>query len=80
MRQAMPSIDWRVSEVIERCPQSVSVFMRLGMACVGCPMASFETLDEAADAYGLNPTRLLHEFHTIPRPGEKQIERRNDYE
>jgi len=32
------------------------------MACVGCPMASFETLDEAAQAYGLAPEAVLQEL------------------
>jgi len=32
------------------------------MACVGCPMAAFETLVEAAQVYGLTPEAVLQEL------------------
>jgi hybrid cluster-associated redox disulfide protein len=34
------------------------VFVERGMACVGCPMARFETVAEAAAAYHLDPSSL----------------------
>lgn len=51
-----------VSAVLEHWPQTIPVFLEHGMACVGCPMAAFETLEEAAAIYGLDPARLIEEM------------------
>ena len=37
-----------------------------GMACVGCSMAKFETLQDAALIYGLDPICLLNEIEESP--------------
>jgi hybrid cluster-associated redox disulfide protein len=41
-----------VAQVLRQWPASAAVFVRRGMACVGCSMAPFETLVEVASAYG----------------------------
>lgn len=51
-----------VAEVMEFWPQSMSVFMRHHMTCVGCPMSLFCRLDEAARAYHLDIDLLLVEL------------------
>jgi len=45
---------WTVAQVMDRCPQAATVFTRFHMACVGCPMAPFETLREAVAAYWID--------------------------
>lgn len=50
---------WTIAEVFAQWPQAAVVFTRLRMACVGCPMAAFETPAEAARAYGLDPSAVL---------------------
>ncbi|MGC8915440.1 MAG: DUF1858 domain-containing protein [Thermoanaerobaculum sp.] len=44
---------WTVEELLERFPQAARVFVRFRMACVGCPMASFDSLEVAARTYGV---------------------------
>lgn len=53
---------WTIAEVLVQYPQAASVFTRFRMACVGCPMAPFETLTEAAQAYGLASEAVLQEL------------------
>lgn len=48
-----------VADVLTRWPEAASVFVRRGMACVGCAMAPFMSLREAALAYGLSVEDLL---------------------
>lgn len=50
-----------MDELLARWPSARAPLARKGMACVGCPMARFETLGEAAAAYGLDPRGLLSE-------------------
>ncbi|MGE5139370.1 MAG: hypothetical protein ACM3JD_07915 [Rudaea sp.] len=51
-------IDLTVEQALARGPGAVSVFVRFRMACVGCPMAIFDTLEEAATNYGIAPRML----------------------
>lgn len=51
-----------VAEVLARWPQTIPVFIRHRMACVGCAMAPFETLAEVAAIYKLDPDCFLNEL------------------
>lgn len=51
-----------VEQTLERFPALAVVFVRRGMACVGCVMAPFDTLADAARAYGTEPGDLLDEL------------------
>ncbi len=42
-----------VAELLARWPQVIPVFLRHHMSCVGCSMAAFETLEDAARIYGI---------------------------
>lgn len=46
--------DLLVSEILETWPETVRVFNRFKMACPGCVMAPFSTIQEACEAYGLD--------------------------
>lgn len=51
----MPShadFDLDVQQFISRWPCAAQIFLRYGMACVGCEMGRFETVREAAEIYG----------------------------
>jgi hybrid cluster-associated redox disulfide protein len=61
-----------VASLLAEIPQAVAVFLRHGMACVGCSMAKFETLQDAARIYGLDPESLLNEMEKpLHRPAGK---------
>jgi hybrid cluster-associated redox disulfide protein len=51
--------DETVEQVLRRHPASALVFVRRGMSCVGCVMARFDTLAEAAQVYEQEPAELL---------------------
>ena len=59
------SADRTVDEVLDRWPETIPTFFRYRMACVGCPMAPFETLVEVADIYGLDVDCFLSELELI---------------
>lgn len=50
-----------MAELLAGWPAARTAVARRGMACMGCPMAPFETLAEAADAYGIDARELLRE-------------------
>ncbi len=48
-----------ISEIVENCPQAMPAFQAIGMHCMGCAMASGETLEEACAAHGVDPDEFL---------------------
>jgi hybrid cluster-associated redox disulfide protein len=57
------AIDDTVEQAVARFPALAAVFVRLGMACVGCDMAVFDTVRDAAAAYDQEPAELLAELN-----------------
>ena len=51
--------DTLISEVVENCPDAMPAFMDIGMHCVGCAMASGETIEQACAAHGVDPDDFL---------------------
>lgn len=45
--------DLSVDEIMDRWPSTIRVFMDLKMHCIGCPIATFHTLADAAREHHL---------------------------
>ncbi|HEX2980132.1 MAG TPA: DUF1858 domain-containing protein [Anaerolineaceae bacterium] len=56
--------DIPIANLFERWPQTIPVFLRRGMKCVGCEMAAFDTLAEAANNYALPIDSFLAELRS----------------
>ncbi len=50
--------DMTVAEIMSRWPATIGVFMAYEMRCIGCPIAIFHTLAEAAREHRLDLTGL----------------------
>ena len=48
-----------IGEIVECCPEAMPVFQSIGMHCLGCAMASGETVEEACAAHGVDPDEFL---------------------
>jgi hybrid cluster-associated redox disulfide protein len=48
-----------VSEVMDKWPSTIQVFVQLRLACHGCPFPRFHTLEEVAAEYQMDPVVLL---------------------
>ena len=64
--------DQTVGAVMRRWPGTIAVFLHHRMACVGCPMARFDTVAEAATEYAVPLARLLDELEAAAEwPGSR---------
>ncbi|MEK7574149.1 MAG: DUF1858 domain-containing protein [Patescibacteria group bacterium] len=57
-----------LGEVIEKYPKSVDVFMKYGLHCIGCSVATWETIEQGATAHGIAGEKmdsLLEELNKI---------------
>ena len=59
-----------IEPALERHPVIAAVFVRRGMACVGCDMARFDTVLDAARAYRQVPADLAAELDAVARRAE----------
>jgi hybrid cluster-associated redox disulfide protein len=63
-----------VAETLHRWPQTATVFLRRRMACVGCAIAPFETLDDVSEIYQVNPNQFLQELRMAAQdPGASTL-------
>jgi hybrid cluster-associated redox disulfide protein len=67
------SPDTALQALFNRWPVTIPVFIRHRMSCVGCSMAVFDTVEEAAANYGLECTALLAELQAAIQPGTGPI-------
>lgn len=56
--------DMTIGQVIRENPSAVPVFIKNGLTCVGCPMASMETLEQGAVSHGIDLDKLLKELNS----------------
>jgi hybrid cluster-associated redox disulfide protein len=52
-----------VGELLERWPEAIPVLIRRKMSCVGCSMARFDSLQDVAATYNIDPQLFLDELH-----------------
>ena len=45
---------WLVDDVMSRWPATIRVFLDHKMGCVGCPVATFHSVDEACHEHGVD--------------------------
>jgi hybrid cluster-associated redox disulfide protein len=65
MESAQLTADMTVEEVSARWPQAVPVIRHYAEACVGCSLAPFCTLAEAAREFGVDLDRFLSDLKMI---------------
>lgn len=55
--------DMTFEEVITKYPNSVHIFLKHGLTCVGCPFASQETIEQGAEGHGVPIGELLKDLN-----------------
>lgn len=55
--------DMNFSEVMKANPESARMLFEMGMGCMGCPMAMSETLEQGAQAHGIDVKELLKKLN-----------------
>jgi len=60
--------DMNIKEVIEKYPETVSVFSKYSMGCVGCIAASFEKLKDIAAVHGTDVDSFVKDLNEAIKP------------
>ena len=54
--------DMSMDEIMREWPAAIRVVLDHGMLCVGCPIASFHTIDDAVREHALDGERFRHDM------------------
>lgn len=52
-----------ILDIVQLYPETIEVFARNGLGCIGCAAARFENLEAGARVHGLNPDQLVEELN-----------------
>lgn len=52
-----------IGEVLRAHPQTVPIFLGLGMHCLGCPSSAMESVEDAALTHGRDVESLIEELN-----------------
>lgn len=55
--------DMKFNEILAHGQKMVQVFTKYRMGCLGCAAAKFETLEQGANAHGVNVDDLLKDLN-----------------
>lgn len=48
-----------IGEIVQNAPETMPLFRSIGMHCMGCAMASGETVEEACMVHGVNADEFV---------------------
>ena len=57
--------DTIIADILKIAPAAVPIFRSIGMNCLGCAMASGETLEQACAAHGVDVDDLLSKINAF---------------
>lgn len=57
--------DMSIIDIVQKYPQSIEVFARNGLGCIGCAAARFENLEAGAKVHGIDPDKLVAEINEV---------------
>lgn len=58
-------LDMPISEIMDRWPQTVPVFLKHQPQCVGCAMSVFDTIEDAVLVYNIPVEVVLGELKAV---------------
>ncbi len=58
-----------IGEVISKYPKAAFVFLDYGLHCIGCAVATDETIEEAARAHHIDLKKFLRDLNSTAKKG-----------
>lgn len=64
--------DMTIGQVVQKYPDTVEVFLRHGLFCLGCAAANFEDIEQGAVAHGIDVEALMTDLNeAVEKDGAK---------
>ncbi len=57
--------DMGILDIVQNYPESLEVFQKYGMGCIGCAAARFENLEAGAKVHGIDPDEMVADINKL---------------
>ncbi len=57
--------EMNILEIAQNHPESIEIFQKYGLGCLGCAAARFENLEAGAKVHGFDPDEMVAEINTL---------------
>ncbi len=57
--------EMNILDIVNEYPQSIEIFQKYGLGCIGCAAARFENLDAGARVHGFNADDMVNEINEL---------------
>lgn len=54
-----------IIDIVQNFPESLQVFSKYGLGCIGCAAARFENLEAGAKVHGFDPDEMVAEINAL---------------
>ena len=54
-----------IMDIVQQCPESIEVFQKYGLGCIGCAAAHFENLEAGAKVHGFDPDAMVADINAL---------------
>jgi hybrid cluster-associated redox disulfide protein len=71
-RTAKITENMKIEEVIKNFPAAAPVFLKYGLHCLGCPMATPETIKEAAELHRIEIKKFIRELNKATKQNDNK--------
>ncbi len=57
--------DMGIMEIVTAHPETLEIFAKYGMGCIGCAAAHFENLEAGAKVHGINIDDMVNDMNAV---------------
>ena len=57
--------DMNILEIAQKHPESIEIFHKYGLGCLGCAAARFENLEAGAKVHGYDPDAMVADINAL---------------
>ena len=57
--------EMNIMDIVQAHPESIAVFQKYGLGCIGCAAARFENLEAGARVHGFDPDAMVDDINAI---------------
>jgi len=54
-----------IDEVVRKHPETVPIFEKFGLGCVGCEAALFENIEQGAKVHGIDVETIIKSLNSV---------------
>lgn len=57
--------EMNIIDIVQNYPESIEVFQKYGLGCIGCAAARFENLEAGARVHGFDPDAMVADINAL---------------